>query len=255
MPKANLYLRDGTYYARVQVQGRDVRRSLHTADLRKARQALKAILAEAEDRRAGVEPPSVHDWQDAVLRWVDMQFATLRQSTQTRYKTSLAQLHPHFAGRDVRGLTTADVHAFTAARMAAGIKPATVRRDLTVMSRVLRVARRAGWIATNPVPDEMEEIDERREAIRPVPLRLLAKLTRRAPPGFADLIRFLARTGCRQEEGASLEWPELRLDARPPTCTFVRTKTRSPRVIELSPQTVRDLRRIGRGRRPCPRPT
>lgn len=247
LSKPNLFERHGKWYARVQVNGKDVRRSLRTADPRIAKQRLKAILEQAEDSRAGIAPPVTHLWEDAVKRWAGIQMGDLRPATQTRYQTSLGQLHPHFAGRDIAGITTSDVHAYTAARMKGGTSSATVRRDLTVMSRVMRVARRAGWIVANPVPDEMEEITERREAIRPVPLRLLAKLTRRAPPGFCDLIRFLARTGCRQEEAASLEWPEVKLDAAPPTCTFARTKTRSPRVIELSPQTVRDLRRIGRG--------
>ncbi len=180
------------------------------------------------------------------MQWATLQLGGLRPATQSRYKVSLAKLHIHFAGRPVTGITTADVHAYGVARMAGGVTAATVRRDMGVMSRVLRVAKRAGWITANPVPDEMEEIQERREAVRPVPLRHLARLVRGSPAGFADLIRFLARTGCRQEEAASLEWPELKLEMTPPTCTFARTKTRSPRVIELSPQTVRDLRRINR---------
>nr|WP_255663252.1 site-specific integrase [Komagataeibacter sp. FNDCR2] len=90
----------------------------------------------------------------------------------------------------------------------------------------------------------MEEIPERREPIRPVPIRALAKLTRRAPDGFRDLIRFLARTGCRQEEAASLEWSQLDLRSVPATCTFSRTKTRSPRVIELTSRQANELRRI-----------
>nr|WP_280985133.1 tyrosine-type recombinase/integrase [Gluconobacter morbifer] len=80
------------------------------------------------------------------------------------------------------------------------------------------MARRAGWIATNPVPD-----------------------------GFRDLVRFLARTGCRQEEGASLEWGQL--DLVKSTCTFTKTKTRSPRVITLSPRLIGDLIRQRERRR------
>nr|WP_255574849.1 site-specific integrase [Caldovatus aquaticus] len=58
------------------------------------------------------------------------------------------------------------------------------------------------------------------------------------------MIRFLARTGCRQEEAASLEWQDV--DLARGTVTFARTKTRSPRVIQLSPRTVAMLRALPR---------
>ncbi|WP_159103486.1 tyrosine-type recombinase/integrase [Asaia prunellae] len=132
------------------------------------------------------------------------------------------------------------MHEFVAARRRTRTSGATIRRDL-VMGRIMRVARRAGWITANPVPDEMEEIKERREPIRPVVLCDLARLTRRAPPGMRDMIRFLARTGCRQEEAASLSWEQLDLKAPCPTVTFAITKTRSPRVVRLSPRLAREL--------------
>lgn len=241
---SNLYqAANGTYYARIQIRGRDIRRSLRTTDRRTARQRLKELLEKAEDQRAGIKPPEVRNWEDAVVRWEELQFADLRPSTQTRYRTSLRQLHPCFAGRNISLITSRDVHEFVAARRRTRTSGATIRRDLMVMGRIMRVARRAGWITANPVPDEMEEIKERREPIRPVALRDLARLTRRAPPGMRDMIRFLARTGCRQEEAASLSWEQLDLKAPCPTVTFARTKTRSPRVVRLSTRQARELQR------------
>jgi integrase len=200
-------------------------------------------MAKAEKERAG-EAPSGHVWDDAVIRWGETQFATLRPATVTRYKTSLAQLEPFFRGKPLANIGPAAINAYTAARLAKGTSPATVRRDLTVASRVMKVAKRAGWIAINPVPDEAEEIAERREAIHPVPLRSIARVVRAAPKGFAGLLRFLARTGCRQEEAAGLEWAAV--DFARGEITFGRTKTRSPRVIEMSPAVRRDLLAIPR---------
>jgi len=243
----NIYQTEkGKYYARIQINGRDIRRSLRTTDRRVARQRLKEIVQEAENIRAGVKPAEVHTWEDAVTRWATLQFAELRAGTQTRYKTSLRQLHPHFAKRDIASITPTDVHDYVLARKKRKTSGATIRRDLMVMGRVMRVARRAGWISSNPVPDEMEEIKERREPIRPVSLRALARLTRRCPPGFREMVRFLARTGCRQEEAASLEWRHVDLSSRPATVTFAKTKTRAPRVIALSNATVRELSRLSR---------
>lgn len=239
----NLYQRPGSPYwwARIQINGRDQRRSLRTADRAEARKRLKALTEAAEAERAGIAVAERRDWKDAVERWLSMQAADLRPSTLTRYKTSLKQLDPHFRGKDVATLTGADFHAYAAARMRQGITAATVRRDLTVASRVMRVAKRAQWIKDNPVPEEASELKERREPIQPVRLRALARIVRAAPQGFRDLIRFAFRAGCRQKEATMLkkEWVDLRAG----TATFPLTKSRVPRVINLSEQAVRDLSR------------
>lgn len=238
----------GTYYARIQINGRDVRRSLRTADRKTALQRLKAIITEAEGLRSGEIPDRVYLWEDAVSRWADLQLGDLRPGTQTRYRTSLRQLHPFFSGLDIRSVTTPLINNYTVARRRQGVSGATIRRDLLVASRVMRVAKRAGWVRTNPVPEEMEEIKERREPIRPVSLWALARLIRHCSPGFRDLVRFLARTGCRQEEAASLEWDQLDFTGENVTCTFFRTKTRSPRVIVLTDRCASmlwQIRRVG----------
>ncbi|MBX9594220.1 MAG: site-specific integrase [Roseomonas sp.] len=175
-----------------------------------------------------------------MVRWSDLQLGELRAGTQARYKTSLAQLDKHFAGRPLAGIKPVDINNYAVARMQGGVSAATVRRDLTVANRVLRVAKRAGWIGTNPVPDEAAELPERREPIQPVPLRVLATVLRAAPRRFGQLIRFLALTGCRMEEAAGLPVDAVNL-ARG-TVTFSRTKTRSPRVIQLRPGALRLLR-------------
>lgn len=175
------------------------------------------------------------------MRWIDMQSGDLRPSTLKRYQLSLRHLDEHFREKLVEGLTGADFHDFAAARMRKGVSGATVRRDLTVASRVMRVAKRAGWITENPVPDEAAEIKERREPIQPIPWRTMARIIRAAPPGFRDAIRFAARTGARQNEVFSLEWQWVDLKAG--TATFPLTKSRVPRVVELTPQTVRELKR------------
>lgn len=120
-----------------------------------------------------------------------------------------------------------------------GASQATVRRDLAVANRIFKVARRAGWIKSNPVPEEKAEITEKRDFIRPVPLRHIAAVIRRAPPGLAALFRFAAKSGCRQEEAGSLERRDV--DFVRGEVTFRKTKTHSPRVIPMTPSMRRVL--------------
>jgi integrase len=108
-----------------------------------------------------------------------------------------------------------------------------------VASRVFKVAKRAGWVAANPIPDEKGELVERREPVQPVPLRSIAQVLRHAPAALGDLIRFAAKTGCRQEEAAGLE--RQHVDLKAGTITFARTKTAAPRVIPMTPSMRRLL--------------
>jgi integrase len=246
---SNLYRRGDNWWARVQISGRDHRQSLRTTDQREAKRRLKSLIDNAGRLRAGI--PQETDgpvWEEAVVRWSDLHMGGLRERTQDRYRTSLAKLNAHFASRPVASITAACVNAYAVTRMKGGVSSATVRRDLTVASRVMRVAKRAGWISANPVPDEASELEERREPIHPVRLRHLATVLRAAPAGFGRLIRFCALTGCRQEEAAGLTVGAV--DLARGRVTFAHTKTRSPRVIALRPGAVRLLRGMNLGTDP-----
>ena len=247
----NLKLRGGVWYARLRVNGVERLRSLHTSDEREARKRLKEIRRQAELERAGLTPPppppaeEVRRWEDAVVRWSTNHLPGKRESTARRYLTSLAKVEPHLKGRPLAEITQAVLNDYVTERLEDGVTPATVRRDLTAVSLVWRVAKRAGWVSgENPALAELEEIKELREPIQPVRLRDLALVLRLCSPAFGALLRFLARTGCRQEEAASLEWREVDLAAG--TVTFARTKTRNPRVIGLSPRTLAMLRALPR---------
>lgn len=238
----NLLLRGGVYYARIEVSGREIRRSLRTGDRRVARGRLKELLEEAGRARAGLKPRAeTRTWADAVIRFAELHYPGLSDSTVKRYKVSLRALDPHFGARPIAQLEQSDFSAYAAARMRQGASGATVRRDLTVASLVMVAAKRAGWAKENGALEEMGEISERRDPIRPVPLRTLALVLRQMPRVFADMTRFAARTGCRQDEARTLTWQQL--DMQRGTITFTQTKTGIPRVIEATPATMRLLRR------------
>ncbi len=246
----NLYKRGATFYARIQINGIDERRSLRTGDRKEARARLKAMLEEAEGRRAGIEPPATHTWQDAVIRFTDTHLPGLRPGAAARYRVTLRQLDPHFAGRDIATLARADAAAYVQARMKAGASQATVKRDLDVLAMVIEGAIEAEWLPDdfpNPAHRARKRLKERREPPSPIPLRWLASLAKESAkinPSLAALWRFLARTGCRQEEAGGLEWGQV--DLARGEVTFLRTKTRAPRTIKVKPQVVRDLRRLKR---------
>jgi integrase len=241
-PASNLYQRNGIWWARVRIAGREVRRSLRTPHRAEAVKRLKPLLAEAETVRADpVRATGERTWVEAVERYMQVGFPALKESTRRRYESSLRMMHPAFGHLRLSDITGDRISAYASQRMADGATAATVRRGLAVASRVFRLARRNRWTAHNPVPDEKAELRERRAPIRPTPLRTIAAVLRAAAPGLADLIRFAAKTGCRQEEAAGLQRQHVDLAGR--TVAFTRTKTNRPRVVALTASTVRLLAR------------
>ena len=122
---------------------------------------------------------------------------------------------------------------------------ATRRRDLTAVSAVLRACVAWGWIETNPAKTwDRSIIRERRDPIRPPTDADVKKLLDVSPPMVAALVRFLELTGMRQAEAVGLEWNQV--DLRRSEATLYRTKTNRPRVVPLTPPTVKLLRGIER---------
>lgn len=228
----NLYRRGGIWWGRIQVNRREHRRSLRTRSRAEARKRLDAWLAEVEHERWHGQPR--YTWIEAVTRYMaEVAPSSLKPSAVKRYQVSLRQLSPFLAPlrlADIKRRTVAEV---ITARKKSGATNATIRRDLTAMSRVLAACVEWGWIDENPARTfDRSMLRERRDPIQPPEDADVAAAVGKAHGMLADMIRFLDLTGCRQEEAAGLEWRQLDLDRG--ELQLVRTKTGRPRRIGLS---------------------
>lgn len=243
----NLTYRNGTFYVRVQVEGRDVKRSLHTSDRAEAQRRMKPILDDAQRVRAGEAP--TYTYGDAVIDWAKSRFGGVKESVQLRYQASLRQLAPHFAPETMlANVKRSDVGRFVQARINAGATHATVRRDLTALSRLFSYAIAMGHLDHNIARDwDRSAIKERRDPIaRPLPASI-ALCVDVAPFPWADLIRLLLANGSRLEETAALRWPDVDLGAR--QVSFRLTKAGRPRVVTLNDEAVSILAGMPRANR------
>lgn len=167
-------------------------------------------------------------WKDAALAWAKEAPKSLKPRTVDRYLVSLGQVRPFLDDLyldEISGKTIAKI----AGRPASN---ATRRRDLTAVSVVLKHAVAQGWLESNPARSwDRSAIRERRDPIiLPSPEDIDAMVAL-APGNFARLIRFAQFTGMRQEEAASLEWPQVHLDRG--AVDLARTKTNTPRSVPL----------------------
>src|SRR6266699_2677755 len=129
----NLIKRGSTWYVRIQVRGRDCRRSLKTSSKAEARKRMIKVIEEAEHYRFYGE--GRHTWKEAVAEWSKDALESIKRSTRQRYLVSLGQLKAI-----LDELYVDEITASTISRIARrpGVSNATKRRDLTAVAAVLR---------------------------------------------------------------------------------------------------------------------
>lgn len=235
----NLYQRGGVWYGRVQVAGKEHRRSLRTRDRAEARKLRDDWVQKLNRDRLGLA--NEHTWPEAVLKYsTEILDKAVKPATARRYRVSLRQIDPFLATWTVERISRSTIADFIAARSAAGATNATIRRDLTAMSAVLAACIDWEWRDNNPALDYSRRgLREQREPIRP-PSDAAVKAVIAACPKkrgeyesrFAGIVRFLDATGCRQQEAVTIEWEQI--DLARGEITFLKTKTSRPRTIRIA---------------------
>lgn len=229
----NLYKRNGCWYARVQIRGRDIRRSLRTASRTEAIKRLKVILEQAEHIRFHGE--ARHTWKEAVVEWSREASNSIKLSTRKRYLVSLGQLRGI-----MDNLYVDEINTRTISRIArrVGVSNSTRRRDITAVSVVLRWCAAHGWREDNPGRSwDRAVIRERRDPIALPEQDQIDSVVATVPGNFARLIRFAQYTGMRLEEVASLRRDQIRGDS----VQLVNTKNGRARAIPLDERAVGTL--------------
>jgi integrase/recombinase XerD len=209
MREPNLYKRGDTYWLRATINGVEHRESLQTSDIKVARKKrdkrlehIKATHGRGENNRA---------WLQAVAEWAGHEAGQLSPSTSRRYVVSLEQARPYLEHLSIGAIDGNAIAFMIRKRRELGTTPATIRRDLTAVSRVLKYAEAMGWREGNPTLSKRTLLRERRDPIAlPCPTSIQAVLDA-ASPRFAALIRAAMLTGCRQNEIVTARWDGLDL--------------------------------------------
>lgn len=232
MPK-NLYLRAGVYWARFKVGGVEYRQSLRTRAERVAVKRLLALREQVEDQAVyGIAGPVA--WPDAVVSWAERAGTTLGERTYARYTCSLRVVRAMLDPLSVQEVSAEVLKDLIKARRRAGVKNATIRRDLTAISGVLDNAADEGWIADNPaaglnrrriVPEKVERIMLPQDAS-------VARVFAAMPDRLRDICEFTRETGLRLEEVTTLRHAVV--DRTERTITVEKGKGDKTRVVPLT---------------------
>jgi integrase/recombinase XerD len=210
------YWRNKTLWGRCEIAGREYRWSLGTDDPKIAESRLKAgkarliAFAKYGDGR--------RTWDEAVVAWGEQIGTNVAAKTVRRYATSLAQINDHLKGCYLDEIDKALIGGIVRDRRAKGVTNATIRRDLGAIGSVLKYCEANEWPgATNPTQGLMQHIKERRDPIvLPEPAHIETVIAR-STLMFGAMVRVAWKTGCRQEELASLERSRIDLMRRQAT--------------------------------------
>lgn len=207
----NLYRRGETWWARFKVRGIEYRRSLRTSVRGEAERRLKRLKDTVEgEARFGIVAP--RSFANAADSWESHSTNDLRPGTVRRYLVSLKQCWPLLAEMPVQTIDAAKLRELVKARRIQGATTATIRRDLTAISAVLRHAADEEWMEDVNPTLAVRSRRSMRESRDPITLPRdedIAAVMAAAPDRFRDAIELARETGMRLEEIFGLTWKQL----------------------------------------------
>lgn len=232
---ATIYRRGKTWWGRVQRSGADIRRSLKTTAEGVARKRLADWVREIDAEGFTGQSPRLFD--DAAERFTREHLPALKPNSSARYNTSLDHLAPHFEGKQLRKIGTADLSAFETARRLAGASAPTIRRDFACLSSLFGDAIDWEWVDANPVPAYLKRGKRRGLRESASRTRFLShteekRLLAHCSPHVRDAVEFALDTGLRREEQFGLQWSQVSLETREIMLT-AGTKNSKPRRVPI----------------------
>lgn len=230
MSEKNLFLRNGVWWLSVTVRARLYRHSLHTGDLKTARKARDKRIEEIKAVKYRGE--ILISWQQAVSEWVAHEVGQISPNTAKRYAVSLLQAEPFLSRFTIDTISGNIIAEYISYRRKDGATPATIKRDLTAISRVLDYAEAMGWREGNPTLSKRKLLKERRDPIQLPRHDEIKIMIKNSSPNFGALIKAAALTGCRQNELVMAKWIGFNKEAG---TLEVIGKGNKRRVITLSP--------------------
>jgi integrase/recombinase XerD len=226
-----LYKRGDIWWGRIRLASREHKRSLRTTSKKEAAHRLKGWRQTLE--REVVGAPDCPTIKAATIRWAKEVLAkSVKPSVRTRYLTSIGQIVDAIGDKPVDTITAATITEY-ASRRALTTTNATIRRDITALSRLLASCVAWGHRQDNPARFyDRSLLRERRDPIRPPEPRDVDTVIAAAPPAMAKILRLLDQTGMRANEAVMLEVEDVKFTRRQIELTI--TKTNRPRTIPFA---------------------
>jgi integrase len=192
----------------VMFEGRQICRSAHTTNKDLAKKLLDRWGTEIFERRfqlVKAKAPFFEDYANLFLQTIP------NLKTRSRYTSSVNNMKPRFGKLRLSRITADSIEEFKEERLAAGVGPATVNRDLVPLRKMLRVAQKRRFIARSPFVD-VESLEEKSIRRRPhiATYDEEESILAVADPHIRALAVIILETGLRSNrEALVLKWADI----------------------------------------------
>jgi integrase len=220
-------------------QGRQVRRSTGTSDRRLAEAILGKVKAQIiEGRWFEREEEKTRTFDDLMARYLTEHAA--KKSQPRHYRGYANNLLRFFGGRALAEITPKLIVEYKTQRYAAGLKPASINRELANLKKAFNLAvREWEWCQENPVSRvSMERENNKRD--RWLSPDEEARLLGGCAPWLHDVVTFALHTGMRMGETLALTWQGVDFTRR--TVTVLHSKNGERRTIPVNETVLSVLR-------------
>jgi integrase len=214
-------------------RGREVRESVHKAiglnTETKARALLRKRLGTAGTEEF-IDPTERFTFEDLAALYLN-DFLVNRKRSIGDARRHVKTLTAWFGDRKPRDIKGDLVSRFVAARLAAGMRPASINRELSSLKRMFRLAVTAERLTKIPhIPLLSEAGNTRTGFVEPAALDAILPYL---PPWLVDAIQFAFLTAWRVGEVRTLEWRDVNLAAREIRLRPEQSKNKRGRVVKL----------------------
>ncbi len=227
-----LFKRGKVWWMSLNYQGRQIRRSTETTDRRRAEAILGKLRANIVEGKffdkLQEQERTIKDMMERYFEERGNKLATARALWSTAQR-----LYEILGAERVLAETTSDLIAqYKTRRAADGMKPASINRELALLSVAFNMARRQWkWCRHNPVSEAglcPGEVARDRWLTQEEETRLLPV----CPLWLQELVRFDLNTGLRVSELVALTWPAVDLQRK--ILTVLKSKNKTKRVVPLN---------------------
>jgi integrase len=226
-------------------RGRQFRESSGSARKTDAERLLKRRLQEM-GRGRFVGPSEERLLLGDLLAAVETDYQVNGRRSLRTLRSYLPALRAAFAGSRALDVTEPRIDCYRAARLAEGLAPATVNRELAVLRRAFRLAVRQKRLSTMPTITLLAEHNTRQGFVEPTTFEAI---TAHVSAELRDLLRFLYLTGWRVGEALTLAWTAVDRARGLVTLRREHSKNEEPRLLPLSPDLTAIIERRWQARR------
>jgi integrase len=175
-------------------------------------------------------------------RFIEEHGPKVSEGTFKSYLTSVKPIKRFFKTFKLTEIRPRDVVAFKKHRLATGIKPASVNREVSCLSKAYNLAMKEWeWVRDNPCSKVSRE-KENNQRIRWLYTDEEERLISACHDDIKDIVIFAIETGMRLGELLALRWTDVSIVRE--TATVMKSKNHQPRTIPLEKRPVEVLKRI-----------